>query len=596
MASVRFKNLFVAVLMAATSCLAQPSSIDPLKAMDGFDDYMVKVLKDWNGVGVGVAVVSGDKLVFAKGYGYRDYGKKLPFTPRTMVQIASNTKLFTAVSAGMLVEEGKLSWDAPVRDSVPSVKFYNDNLTSSVTLRDMLSHRTGITRHDSIWFQSDFTRKQLYERLVYLEPQVPMRTLFLYNNLMYVATGYMIELQSGQKWEQFVRSRILEPLDMKSTAFTVDDLKKSAEPSVLYTEKRDSFELYNIPHYEDQEAVGPAGAIVSNMEDMSHWLITLMNDGMYQGRQVLPKQTLKETLKAAIPIDDETSRQLGWLESVNPQYCLARQTVSYRGRLVTFHGGDLPGIHTQVSFLPQEKLGVLVFVIGNHMAPMYNGITYNVYERLLSISQTPWSDRYLKLYLTSKKTGTEARSKAGAAKVANTTPSHALADYAGEYQNAAYGVLKIGLKENQLQFDFHKIQGPLTHYHYDRFDTENFERFGKFSLNFRTNPQGDIDQTVISLDEAEVTFTKRPERIDPKISNQLPGSYMTPAGIPLEVAVRDGKLSLIGGRVQPLTQTKGLQFRVASFADVVFEFVTEGGKVTGLKIRQPSGEVSYPKK
>ncbi len=342
--------------------------------------------------------------------------------------------------------------------------------------------------------------------------------------------------------------------------------------------------------------MGPAGAIVSNMEDMSHWLITLMNDGRYQGKQVLPNQTLKETLKATIPIDDEATRQLGWLESVNPQYCMGRQTVSYRGHLVTLHGGDLPGIHTQVSFLPQEKLGVLVFVIGNHMAPMYNGITYNVYERLLGISQTPWSDRYLKLHLVSKKTGTEARSKAGAARVAHTTPSHALADYAGEYQNTAYGALKIGLKENQLQFDFHKIQGPLTHYHYDRFDTENFERFGKFSLNFRTNPQGDIDQAVISLDEAEVTFTKKPEAIDAKIFEQLPGGYMTPAGIPLEVAVRDGKLSLISGRVQPLVQTKSLQFRVASFADVVFEFLTEGGKVTGLKIRQPSGEVTYPKK
>ena len=586
----------MAGVMLAVSCLAQSPSIDPLKAMDGFDDYMAKVLKDWNGAGIGVAVVSGDKLVFAKGYGYRDYGKKLPFTPQTMVQIASNTKLFTAVSAGMLVEEGKLSWDAPVRDAVPSIKFYNDNLTNSVTLRDMLSHRTGITRHDSIWFQSDFTRKQLYERLVYLEPQAPMRTTFLYNNLMYVATGYIIELQSGQRWEQFVRSHILEPLDMKSTGFTVGELKKSPEPSILYTQRRDSFELYNIPHYEDQEAVGPAGAIVSNLDDMSHWLIALMNEGKYQGKQVLPPQVLKETLKASIPLDDEATRQLGWLESINPQYCMARETVSYRGHLMTMHGGDLPGIHTQVSFLPQEKLGVLVFVIGDHMAPMYNGVTYNVYERLLGMSQTPWSDRYLKLHLASKKADTEARSKAGAAKVPNTKPSHALADYAGDYQHPAYGVLKIGLKDDQLQFDFHKIEGPLTHYHYDRFDTEDFERYGKFSINFRTNPQGDVDQALISLDEAEVTFTRKPETIDTKISEQLPGDYMTPTGIPLHVAMRDGKLSLIQGRLQPLVQMKGLQFRIASFSDVVFEFVADGGKVTGLKIREPSGEVLYPKK
>lgn len=214
MTADRFKHFRIALFLTAASCFAQAPAADALKAMDGFDAYMAKVLKDWNGVGVGVAVVSGDKLVFAKGYGSRDHGKKLPFTPRTVVQIASNTKLFTAVSAGMLVEEGKLSWDAPVRESVPSIKFYNDNLNNSVTLRDMLGHRTGITRHDTIWFQSGFTRKQLFERLVYLEPQAPLRTLFLYNNLMYVAAGHIIELQSGQRWEQFVTNRILSPLGM----------------------------------------------------------------------------------------------------------------------------------------------------------------------------------------------------------------------------------------------------------------------------------------------------------------------------------------------------------------------------------------------
>src|SRR5271155_2737383 len=123
-------------------------SINVTEKLDGFDAYMAKTLKDWNAPGVGVGIVVNDKLVFAKGYGYRDYEKKLPFTPRTMVQIASNSKLFTAVSAGMLVEEGKLTWDKPIRQSVPTIQFYNDELNNNVTLHDMLSHRTGVTRHD----------------------------------------------------------------------------------------------------------------------------------------------------------------------------------------------------------------------------------------------------------------------------------------------------------------------------------------------------------------------------------------------------------------------------------------------------------------
>src|ERR1700683_1352961 len=150
----------------AIAAPAAPQTIDVPQKLAGFDAYMAKTLKDWNAPGVGVGIVVNDKLVFAKGYGYRDQEKKLPFTAGTMSPIASNTKLFTAVAAGMLVDEGKLTWDKPVRDSVPSIRFYNDQLNDPVTLRDMLSPRTGITRHDTIWYKSDFTRKELFQKLV----------------------------------------------------------------------------------------------------------------------------------------------------------------------------------------------------------------------------------------------------------------------------------------------------------------------------------------------------------------------------------------------------------------------------------------------
>src|SRR5712672_4773732 len=212
--SVPFANrihpLVVTVALLISALTANAQETDITKKLDGFDSYMAQILKDWNTPGIGVGIVVNDKLVFAKGYGYRDYEKKLPFTPTTLQQIASNSKLFTAVAAGMLVEEGKLTWDKPIRESVPAVRFYNEQLNNTVTLRDMLSHRTGITRHHTIWYKSDFTRKELFDRLKYLEPQEPMRQTFLYNNLMYAGVGYMIELQSGEPWEQFVRDRILQ--------------------------------------------------------------------------------------------------------------------------------------------------------------------------------------------------------------------------------------------------------------------------------------------------------------------------------------------------------------------------------------------------
>ena len=586
----------VALALMIFAHRARAQEPDITKKLDGFDSYVEQVLKDWNTPGIGVGIVVNDKLVFAKGYGYRDYEKKLPFTPKTLQQIASNSKLFTAVAAGMLVEEGKLTWDKPVRDSVPTIQFYNDQLNNNITLRDMLSHRTGVTRHDLIWFKSPFTRKELFDRLKYLEPQEPMRETFLYNNLMFSAVGQIIELKSGKTWEQFVRERIFTPLDMSSTTYSISDMTQHPDHGVPFREKRDSFELYKIPFYEDTEGVAPAGAIISNIDELSHWLIALMNDGKYNGKQVLPANVLKATIQPAIGLPNTLGEALGYWELLNPAYGMGRQTVSYRGRLLTFHGGDLPGFHSQVSFMPNDKIGVIVFVISDHSAPLYNIVSYNVYERLLGMDQTPWSQRRLQQRLANKKAGTEARAKAGADRVANTKPSHPLANYAGEYENPAYGILKIGLAGDQLQFGFHEFQFPMSHFHYDRFDTPDDEQYGKFSVNFRTNPQGDVDNAVISLDDAEVVFTRKPETLDAKVLQSLAGTYLTPAKVKFQVTYQPGaglSLEFPGGPPQKLVPVKGFQFRTPRFADVIYEFVLENGQVKALKERDPSGEFTY---
>jgi CubicO group peptidase (beta-lactamase class C family) len=588
--------LVLAALLSGAALQAQ--EMDVAKKLQGFDAYMEKVLKDWNAPAVGVGVVVGDKLVFAKGYGYRDYGKKLPFTPATVCPIASNSKLFTAVAAGLLVDEGKLTWDKPVRESVRSIEFYNDQLNNAVTLRDMLSHRTGITRHDTIWYKSDFTRKELFERLKYLEPSQPMREIFLYNNMMYAGAGYIIELQSGKTWEEFVRDRIFKPLDMNSTVYTIADLKKQPDHGVPYTEKRDTSEIYEIPYYEETVGVAPAGAIISNIQDMSHWLIALMNDGKYGGKQVLPADALKATLAPAIALPNAMGEARGYWELLNSVYGMGRFTASYRGHQIAYHGGDINGFHSQISLMPQDRIGVIVFVIGDHCASLYNTVSYNVYERLLGMDQTPWSDRLLASRLKGKKAGTEARAKAGQEQVKNTKPSHALADYVGEYEHPAYGVLTIGMKDGQLQFDFHTLVFPMTHFHYDRFDTPDDEQYGKWSVNFLTNPQGDVDKAIMSLDEAEATFTRKPRMLDRATLEKLAGTYETPTGAKFQVVLKeDGSLTLVfAGRPEiKLVPYKELQFHVKEFSDLTVEFVVENGQVKSLKQRDPSGEYTFPR-
>jgi CubicO group peptidase (beta-lactamase class C family) len=569
---------------------------DPAARLQGFDAYMEKVLKDWNVPGIGVAVVARDKVVFAKGYGYRDYGQKLPFTTRTVVPIASNTKLFTATAAGLLVEEGKLDWDRPVREFVPSIQFYNDALNATVSIRDMLSHRTGITRHDLIWYKSDFTRKELFERLKYLEPTQPMRQTFLYNNLMYAGAGYVIELLSGKRWEDFVRERLLGPLGMASTVFSIEDLEKAPEHGVPFTERRDSFELYSIPYYSEAEGVGPAGSMNSSLEDMSRWVVAQLNQGQIDGRAVIPPAVIKATMAPALAMPNAALEARGYGELLNAAYGTGRWTASYRGHLISYHGGDINGFHSQVSVMPYDGLGVVVLVIGDHDAPLYNTVSYNVYERMLGLDQTPWSERLLAIRLKGKEAGKQARAKAGAGRVEGTKPSHALDDYTGEFEHPAYGLVTIAKKDDGLLFEFHKIKLPLAHFHYDRFDTPDDEEDGQWSVNFGTSPQGEIDRALISLDEAEVTFTRRVARelTLPETLRPYAGTYLSPTGAKFEVVLREGGtlgLQFAGQPFRPLVPWRPRRFHVKEFADVIVEFVVGAdGKVTGLKQIDPSGE------
>jgi len=318
-----------------------------------------------------------------------------------------------------------------------------------------------------------------------------------------------------------------------------------------------------------------------------------MNDGQYAGKQVLPAKALAATLEPAIALPNTAGQTRGWWELLNSAYGMGRWTASYRGHLIAYHGGDLPGFHSQISFMPNDHIGVIVFVIGNHTSPLYNPITYNIYERLLGMDPAPWTDRLLEIRLKNKKAGIEARSKAGATRVANTKPSHALNDYVGEYEHPAYGVLRIGLKDNQLKFEFHKIGLPMAHFHYDRFDTPDDEQNGKWSVNFSTNPQGDIDKVTMSLDEAEATFTRRAPTVDAALAQRLAGNYETASGGKFQVVMKPGRGLFIvspGAPDQKLIPYKGLKFRIQEFADVVIEFVEENGQITTLKQITPSGE------
>ena len=589
------KSFIVTISCIICTTIIFAQDIDIQKKLIPFDKEMEQALKDWNIPGVGVGVVKNGKLVFMKGYGYRDYEKKLPITANTLFQIASNTKLFTSTAAGFLVSEGKLEWDNPIKNYVPSIQFYTNELNNTVTLRDMLSHRTGISRHDMIWHKSNFTRAELFEKLKYLEPTQPIRQGFLYNNLMYAAVGHMINLIEGKPWETYVQEKILLPLDMKSTCFSIDDMKKQLDYFVPYNERRDTTLLYQSKYAEDIKSAGPCGAVVSNINDLSHWLAAFMNKGKYNGKQVIPESIVNATIEPSIAEHNDYLDQ-GYTEFLNPVYGMGRESISYRGHQMIMHGGDLNGIHSQISFMPQDSIGVIVFVIGNHSLS-YNPISFNIYEHLLGMSITPWSERGLINRNASKKMGKEGRAKSLSGQIKYTKPSHPIADYLGDYSNIAYGNINIAMKDTQMLFSLNNVHLPLNHFHYDRFDTKNDEEEGYYSLNFRPSSQGDIESIAVGIDEGESIFIKKPDATLSLVETltKFTGTYY--AGTrPVKIVLKNKNHLIVEGEPDlELIPYKTNLFKTKEYADLLFEFVVENGIVKSVKQKDGTGEYEIKK-
>ncbi|MBC6698490.1 serine hydrolase domain-containing protein [Hymenobacter puniceus] len=422
---------------------AQAQKLDAKKRLAGFDKTVNQLLKDWNVPGCGVAVVVKNKLVFAQGYGYRNLEKKQPVTASTLFPIASNTKLFTASAVGLLVEEGKLDWDQPIKKYVPQIQFYNNELTFSVTIRDMLSHRTGLSRHDNSWYNSDFSRQELFDRIRFLEPSQPLRQGYLYNNLMYAAAGHIVEQLSGQTWGNYIQAKFLQPLGMTRTGFSTETMQQQPDFLTVYYEKRDTTTLAPFPFYTRQQGVGPAGAIVSDLNDMSKWLIAQMNGGKFEGKVVIPKAVIRATMQPAALSAGVSDK---YFENVNAMYGMGRYTSSYKGHYLTYHGGSIGGVYSQVAFFPADSVGVIVFMNGAHARPMLEVLVNSIYDRMLDLPATAWNERSLKNYRLNKATARAARRKPATDRVAGTKPSHPLADYVGRTKTPPMACCKSARK------------------------------------------------------------------------------------------------------------------------------------------------------
>ena len=502
---MRIRILLFAFLFVAISSYSQTNPFQ--KKFPLIDRYIDSLLKDWNVPGLALGIVYKDQLVYGKGYGYRDVNKKLPVDTKTLFPIASNTKLFTATAAVMLEEEGKLSLDKPVRNYMPSLTFYNDELNTKVTLRDMLSHRTGLPRYDGIWVGAPFTRKETVSKVAFMKPQLGFREGYIYNNMMFASAGAVMETVTGKSWEEIIREKILRPLDMKLTSFTDEEMMKTNNYSLSYFEPDSTSRLLQETFIAQSEGLGPAGTIKSNIEEMSHWMIAQLNYGKYNGQQVIPADAIRETL---IP-NTIADRQGKWDELSNSLYGLGRAIQMYKGYKIATHTGSIDGYYSNLTFLPGQQLAIFMVHNGSPGGSLRGVMSLPVIDRLLGLDYTPWSERYRKDYLEAKAQEKKFKDSVAATQVRNTVPSHTLNAYTGTYSNPIYGDIAIELQNAQLVFLFRKQRSLLYHFHYDQFITkEDNNDKPDFRLNFLTNNKGDVDKFVMNpFGEAVAEFVKK---------------------------------------------------------------------------------------
>ena len=591
--------LSLTALLLFVSSIAQ-SPTDP--RLKGLDTFALRLLKEWDAPGVTIAVVEKNKVIYTGGFGYRDYEKKLPVTENTLFAIGSCTKAFTSSILGMLEKEGKVSLDKPVRDYLPELVFKNDYTNKHATLRDMMCHRTGLPRHDYSWYGSTASRNELLSRVQYQEPTFELREKYQYNNFMFMAQGLVIEKITGKSWEENMRERIFKPLGMSKTNMSVIEMEKSADRSLAYSSTNNKIKA--IP-YRNIDAIGPAGSINSCAKDMANWLITWINDGKFNGKEIIPPGYRAQAITSQI------SPGGGLPGTENPDlhmsgYGLAWGISSYRGHYRVEHSGGIDGFITSTSFFPSDSIGI--FVVTNQGMPT-TSIRNFIADRMLKLSYRPWGKTALADKLKADSTAKTTPNKDSINRKPGTKHSHSIEDYTGEFENKGYGIMKIFREKDTTWIDYNeagqRTKSYLEHYHYDVFrirqtdETENPKDAPKVAFN--SNSRGDFIALEIQMEPTvkDILFEKLPPAIAKNELQKYVGDYDL-NGTNVKVYIKDDKtlMAFIAGQTDyELVPVKENEFdlKVAKGYSVKFE-VNEKNEVLSLTFVQPNGNFKATRK
>lgn len=579
--------LLLLLLLISTSIEAQPNK----KRWKKVDAYIESAMDTWSVPGMAIAVVDHGEVILSKGYGFSDREAERSATDETMFAIGSSSKAFTALAVAMLVEDGLIEWDEPIRTYLPDFDLWDETAAKEMTAVDLLSHVSGLPRHDLAWYGSTKTRAELYAALRHFEPSTSFRGGWQYQNLMYMTAGVLIEAVTGKSWEAFIQERIFDPLGMTTASPAFAALSEHASAATGYQWK-DSL-VTTIP-YRNLDNIGPAGSINANVQDMARWVQVLLHGGTLDSVQIADPSTVQAVMQPRSIMPSGANEERFYM-----LYGMGWMITSYRGHLMVEHGGNIDGFSAGVCLLPQDSIGIVVLTNMN-TTPITTVMEYYLTDLLLDLEEKDWNAEVKEAYDKAMATQ-DAETEEDLVKVPGTAPAKPLAAYAGTYTHPGYGDIQIVEGDTSLRFQFHGYDLAMGHYHYDVFQFQG-EELGKMKVQFFLDENGEIEDLAIRLQQGveRIRFEKQAEALDLEASalEAYVGEYEL-QGITVEVALDAGelRLTLPGQPTYTLDPVKPDVFGIHGLDGFSVAFSRdEADAVDALTFLQPNGNFKATRK
>lgn len=496
---IKVLSLGLCILLSHSIAAQQNQEAEKLDAM------IVQGMKDWKVPGIAAVVVKDGDVVFQKTYGVKNVSTNEPVDDNTLFNMGSTTKAVVAIAMGMLVDEGKVQWDDLVIDHLPYFKLSDPYITANARIKDLFTHNLGIGNADALWLVDSVSSRETIRKFQFAETAYPLRGGFIYQNIMYVVAGEVIEAVSGKPWSEFVRERIFIPLEMTRTKAIANDIFDAGNYVTPYSDDPDEGLVEVAYGFSDQ--IGAAGMICSTANDIANYLQFLVNGGSFKNDTLIKPSTFNYLFKPQVLLSESAKYPTNALTKPNwNSYGLGWFQQDYNGHKLDFHTGSLFGLVAIVGVMHDKNMAVYVFANLDH-AELRHAIMYKALDLYaFNDDGRDWHTEVLNLYNGFKSATAERVKKKIAKRAMHTKPSLPLSAYEGAYTNEMLGNVKVSLANDELQLNFNDfISYEATHWHYDTFVTNKDPRFRqKLDVRFELNNAGEISQFEV----LGQTFTK----------------------------------------------------------------------------------------